>query len=76
MSLFSTSAPVPGTKSIASSALRSAGLIDRDTQMRDVGDNPGGRKGKTRSGRTTRTLDLTKNTPMGTRMVITLISFL
>ncbi|KAF8183410.1 hypothetical protein BJ912DRAFT_804950, partial [Pholiota molesta] len=71
--LFSASAPAPGSKTIAANALRSAGLIDRDAQMRDVGDNPGGRKGKLRSGRTARLGDISKDRPMGSRMVITLI---
>ncbi|KAH9481760.1 mRNA export factor mex67 [Psilocybe cubensis] len=63
---MSVSAPPAGSKSIASSALRSAGLIDRDATMRDA-DNPGGRKGKLRSGRTMR-MDITKDRPSSTRM--------
>ncbi|PPR05969.1 hypothetical protein CVT24_004633 [Panaeolus cyanescens] len=62
MSVFAASSSTPaGGKAIAASALRSAGLIDRDAQMRDVTDNPGGRKGRIRSGRTTRTVDLNKS---------------
>ncbi|KAF8969136.1 hypothetical protein BDZ97DRAFT_1796150 [Flammula alnicola] len=68
MSLFPASSPAPGSKNIAANALRSAGLIDRDAQMRDVADHPGGRKGKLRSGRTTRLVDMSKDGPTGTRM--------
>ncbi|KAF9560738.1 NTF2-like protein [Agrocybe pediades] len=71
MSVSSASAPVPGSKAIAATALRNAGLIDRDAPMRDATDTPGGRKGKLRSGRTSaRISDLTKDRPMsnGTRM--------
>jgi hypothetical protein len=52
-SMFSSPTPAPGSRAIASNALRSAGLIDRDTTMRDLTDKPGGRKGssKTRSHR-------------------------
>ncbi|KAF9480018.1 NTF2-like protein [Pholiota conissans] len=65
MSLFPSSSPAPGPKTIAANALRSAGLIDRDAQMRDVGDNPGGRKGKLRSGRPPRMIDTLKDRPTG-----------
>ncbi|KDR78808.1 hypothetical protein GALMADRAFT_244380 [Galerina marginata CBS 339.88] len=70
MSVFSASAPTPtsGSKGIAANALRSAGLIDRDAQMRDAADNPGGRKGKIRSGKTTRLMDISKDRSMGSRM--------
>ncbi|PCH42285.1 NTF2-like protein [Wolfiporia cocos MD-104 SS10] len=34
---------------VASSALRGAGLVDRDERMRDASDRPGGRKGSTKS---------------------------
>ncbi|PFH51065.1 hypothetical protein AMATHDRAFT_3332 [Amanita thiersii Skay4041] len=44
--MFST--PTPGSRTIAANALRNAGLIDRDTQMQDASDRPGGRKGPTR----------------------------
>ncbi|TFK46129.1 NTF2-like protein [Heliocybe sulcata] len=40
-----TSTQITGTRAIASSALRGAGLIDRDERMRDASDKPGGRKG-------------------------------
>lgn len=80
MSVFTPSASAPaGSKAIAANALRSAGLIDRDAPMRDVADNPGGRKGRLRSGRTTRTVDLNKSnktTTTDVRMVnILLILF-
>ncbi|KAG6808465.1 hypothetical protein H0H92_004034 [Tricholoma furcatifolium] len=44
--MFSSPTPAPGSRAIATNALRSAGLIDRDrdTTMRDVTDKPGGRK--------------------------------
>lgn len=49
--MFSSPTPAPGSRTIANNALRSAGLMDRDTTMRDLTDRPGGRKGssKTRS---------------------------
>lgn len=74
MSLFSSPTPAPSAKSLASTALRSAGLIDKDAQMRDASENPGGRKGKIRSGRT-RVTDIAKDRPTGTRMVIILLIF-
>ncbi|KAH9926825.1 hypothetical protein B0H21DRAFT_138066 [Amylocystis lapponica] len=43
--MFSSPTPAPGSRALASSALRGAGLIDRDERMRDVNDKPGGRKG-------------------------------
>ncbi|KAG5653640.1 hypothetical protein H0H81_011742 [Sphagnurus paluster] len=42
--MFSSPTPAPGSRAIASNALRSAGLIDRDATMRDLTDKPGGRK--------------------------------
>lgn len=75
MSLFPSPTPAPSAKSLAATALRSAGLIDKDAQMRDASENPGGRKGKTRSGRT-RLPEAAKDKLMGTRMVIILLIFL
>jgi nuclear RNA export factor len=46
--MFSSPTPAPGTRAVAASALRNAGLIDRDARMKDLrvsGDKPGGRKG-------------------------------
>lgn len=42
-------AAAPGSRAIAANALRNAGLMDRDTQMHDASDTPGGRKGTSRS---------------------------
>lgn len=69
MSLFPSPTPASSAKSIAASALRSAGLIDKDAQMNDASENPGGRKGKIRSGRT-RLPEFTKAKLTGPRMVI------
>ena len=74
MSLFSSPTPASSAKSLAATALRSAGLIDKDAQMCDASENPGGRKGKIRSGRT-RLPEVTKAKLMGTRMVIILLIF-
>ena len=74
MSLFSSPTPASSAKSLAASALRSAGLIDKDAQMCDASDNPGGKKGKIRSGRT-RLPEIAKAKLMGTRMVIILLIF-
>lgn len=41
--MFSSPTPAPGSRALATNALRSAGLIDRDERMRD-GDRQGGRK--------------------------------
>lgn len=41
--MFST--PAASSSSVATNALRSAGLMDRDERMRDATDKPGGRKG-------------------------------
>ena len=50
---FSSPTPAPGSRAIAASALRKAGLIDQDAKMRDVSDKPGrkvaGTKQSTRS---------------------------
>ncbi|KIK62433.1 hypothetical protein GYMLUDRAFT_41872 [Collybiopsis luxurians FD-317 M1] len=43
--MFSSPTPAPGSRTLASNALRNAGLMDRDTKMRDLADKPGGRKG-------------------------------
>ncbi|KAJ4480005.1 hypothetical protein J3R30DRAFT_3701151 [Lentinula aciculospora] len=60
--MFSSPTPAPGSRTLASNALRNAGLIDRDAKMRDATDKPGGRKGssKTRSHRT-RPIDVYKD---------------
>ncbi|KAJ3995862.1 hypothetical protein F5050DRAFT_1799946 [Lentinula boryana] len=60
--MFSSPTPAPGSRTLASNALRKAGLIDRDAKMRDVSDKPGGRKGssKARSHRT-RPIDVYKD---------------
>ncbi|KAI6120024.1 hypothetical protein EDD16DRAFT_1578909 [Pisolithus croceorrhizus] len=65
MSTFSSPTPAPGGRKLATSALKSAGLIDRDEHMRDVSsENPGGRKGisKIRSHRP-RPMDIFKDQP-------------
>lgn len=66
---LSTQSATPSGKSIAASALRGAGLIDRDSTMRDATDTAGGRKGRIRSTRATRLLDINKDRPLGTRTV-------
>ncbi|KAJ7589478.1 hypothetical protein C8J56DRAFT_938690 [Mycena floridula] len=43
--MFSSPTPAPGSRKLASTALKKAGLMDKDTMMRDVTDNAGGRKG-------------------------------
>ena len=47
--MFSSPTPASGSRAIAANALRNAGLIDRDAQMLDASDNPGGRKGSSRA---------------------------
>ncbi|KAJ7163930.1 hypothetical protein C8R43DRAFT_989194 [Mycena crocata] len=42
--MFSSPTPAPGSRALASNALRGAGLMDRDATMRDVSDKPTGRK--------------------------------
>ncbi|KAF8637812.1 hypothetical protein AX16_010730 [Volvariella volvacea WC 439] len=42
--MFSTPAPASG-RNLVNATLRNAGLMDRDTHMRDATDKPGGRKG-------------------------------
>jgi hypothetical protein len=66
---LSTHSATPGSKAIATTALRSAGLMDRDAVMRDSTDNAGGRKGRIRSTRTARTLDVNMDRPLGSRTV-------
>ncbi|EIW83907.1 NTF2-like protein [Coniophora puteana RWD-64-598 SS2] len=63
--MFSTPAATPsGSRTLANTALKGAGLIDRDERMRDVSDKPGGRKGisKIRSHRP-RPIDAFKDQP-------------
>src|SRR6266540_2500465 len=64
---ISTQSASPSGKSLAVSALRSAGLIDRDSMMRDGTDNAGGRKGRSRS---RRLLDINVDRTSSPRMVI------
>ncbi|TFY63422.1 hypothetical protein EVG20_g6313 [Dentipellis fragilis] len=47
--MFQTPSPASGSRSVATTALRSAGLMDRDERMRDASDRPGGRKSTTKS---------------------------
>ncbi|KIJ67053.1 hypothetical protein HYDPIDRAFT_128640 [Hydnomerulius pinastri MD-312] len=63
--MFSSPTPASGSRTFASSALKSAGLIDKDERMKDIsGDKPGGRKGvsKIRSHRA-RPIDIFKDQP-------------
>ncbi|KAJ7650754.1 hypothetical protein FB45DRAFT_997566 [Roridomyces roridus] len=47
--MFSSPTPAPGSRALASNALRGAGLMtDRDATMRDVSDRPTGRKPTTK----------------------------
>ncbi|KAJ7183222.1 hypothetical protein C8R46DRAFT_1066309 [Mycena filopes] len=47
--MFSSPTPAPGSRALATNALRGAGLmVDRDTTMRDVSDKPTGRKPTTK----------------------------
>jgi hypothetical protein len=62
-------------KSIATTALRSVGLIDRDATMRDATDNAGGRKGRIRSTRGSRILDTSMDKPLGSRTVNIIAQF-
>ncbi|KAF9266467.1 NTF2-like protein [Marasmius fiardii PR-910] len=65
--MFSSPTPAPGSRTIASRALRKAGLIEQDAQMSDATDKPGGRKGssKIRSHRP-RAIDAYKEGPSRT----------
>lgn len=42
---MSSPTPLPGSRALASNALRKAGLMDKDSPMRDLSDKQGGRKG-------------------------------
>ena len=57
-----------GPSALVNTALRNAGLMDRDERMRDASDKPGGRKGfpKPRSHRP-RLIDTIKGQPGPTR---------
>jgi nuclear RNA export factor len=46
--MLQTSSP-SGSSVLANTALRKAGLMDRDERMRDAADKPGGRKGHPKS---------------------------
>ncbi|KAJ7690139.1 hypothetical protein B0H17DRAFT_1065625 [Mycena rosella] len=46
--MFSSPTPAPGSRALATNALRGAGLIDRDATMRDVSSKPTGRKPATK----------------------------
>jgi nuclear RNA export factor len=47
--MFSSQTAASGSRAIAASALRNAGLMDRDTPMHDASDTPGGRKSSSRT---------------------------
>ncbi|KAI0635688.1 NTF2-like protein [Trametes polyzona] len=51
---FSSPTPAPGSRAIAASALRKAGLIDQDAKMRDASEKPG-RKGGVKQSTRSRT---------------------
>ncbi|KAF9231003.1 hypothetical protein BU15DRAFT_91000 [Melanogaster broomeanus] len=66
--MFSSATPASGSRPLATSALKRAGLIDKDERMKDVTrDKPGGRKGvsKIRSHRP-RPIDAFKDHQAGT----------
>ncbi|KAI0067186.1 NTF2-like protein [Artomyces pyxidatus] len=46
--MFQTPPPASGSRTLATNALRKAGLMDRDERMRDASDKPGGRKGSSK----------------------------
>lgn len=48
--MFSSPTPAPGSRGLATAALKKAGLIERDAHMRDLTttDKPGGRKGSSK----------------------------
>jgi hypothetical protein len=72
---LSTQSATQGSKSIATTALRSAGLIDRDAVMRDATETAGGRKGRMRSTRASRILDNSMDKPLGSRTVNIIAQF-
>lgn len=78
--MFSSPTPVSGSRSIATSALRKAGLIDKDTPMRDGDkDRPGGKKFTPKSRRRTRGTESAKEQTLGSSqrsVIITTHSFL
>lgn len=59
--MFSSPTPASGSRTLAANTLRNAGLIDRDAQMHDASDNPGGRKRSSR----VRTHRVRKTEPSG-----------
>jgi hypothetical protein len=67
--MFSSPTPAQGSRNLAAKTLMAAGLVDRDTRMRDASDHPGGRKGssKIRSHRP-RPIDLVKDQPGPSRI--------
>lgn len=64
--MFSTPAPASGSRNVAASALRKAGLIDKDTQMRDGDKNSqGGKKVTPKSRRRVRGAETAKVQTLG-----------
>ncbi|KAJ7116498.1 hypothetical protein C8R44DRAFT_674886 [Mycena epipterygia] len=75
--MFSSPTPAPGSRALATNALRGAGLmIDRDATMRDVSDKPTGRKPatKNRPHRARAIYDITDKGSGSTRMLSSRIS--
>lgn len=69
--MFSSPTPAPGSRALATNALRGAGLmVDRDTTMRDVSDKPTGRKpaSKHRPHRARAIYDMNDKGPSSSRM--------
>ena len=69
--------PPSGSSVLVNTALRKAGLMDRDERMRDTSDKPGGRKGlsKPRSHRP-RLIDTIKGQPGPSRNAMVIIRLL
>ncbi|KAJ7284540.1 hypothetical protein C8J57DRAFT_1288772 [Mycena rebaudengoi] len=74
--MFSSPTPAPGSRALATNALRGAGLMDRDATMRDVSDKPTGRKPATkhRPHRVRAIYDISDKSSGGSRMLASRIS--
>ncbi len=78
--MFSSPAPASGSRTVAANALRKAGLMDKDTQMRDgEKDRQGGKKVTPKSRRRIRGTETAKEQTLGSSqrsVIITTHSFL
>ncbi|TDL25493.1 NTF2-like protein [Rickenella mellea] len=77
--MFSSPTPLErrgASRNLATTTLKSAGLIDRDERMRDANDKPGGRKGPSKkTGHRNRAMEMYKDAAAGSSRNALTLSF-